>query len=132
MGQVIDSCIWVDLFRPNTKEIVRSLADEVVSRPSIALCEPITFELFRLASHPSRKFLEIALATVPVLTTPSSLWNMATRNGQCCREKGIQAGAMDLLIATICKHHHATLVTFDVAFEKIANVLQFPIEIITR
>jgi predicted nucleic acid-binding protein len=86
----------------------------------------------RIASPSSQKFLETSLATIPVLTTPSSLWNLAARHGQCCREKGIQAGAMDLLIATICQHHQATLVTFDTAFEKSAKALQFPIEVMSR
>lgn len=132
MDQVIDSCIWVDLLRPSTKAFIRSLADEVVMRPSIALCEPIKFELFRLAPQHSRKILETTLSTIPVLTTPNSLWVQATLNGQQCREKGIQTGAMDLLIATICQHHQATLVTFDTAFEQIAKILSFSVEVINK
>ncbi len=132
MDQVIDTCIWVDHLRTTSKASLRFLANEVISRPSVAICAPIHFELLRLIPQEARKRIETTLATIPVLTTPSSLWRQATCNGQQCRDKGIQTGAMDLLIATICQHHQATLVTFDTAFEKMAKVLQFHVEVIER
>jgi len=132
MDQLIDSCIWVDHLRPKTNQHVRLLADEVIRRPSIVLCEPIQFELLRLAPQVSRKMLELTLSIVPMLQTPLSLWREATKNGQRCRDKGIQTGALDLLIATICQHHQVTLVTFDTAFEKIADLIGFPLELIKK
>lgn len=45
MDQLIDFCIWVDHLRPKTDHRVRLLADEIICRPSIVLCEPIQFEL---------------------------------------------------------------------------------------
>lgn len=132
MGQLIDSCIWVDHLRPKTNQHVRLLADEVIRRSSIVLCEPIQFELLRLAPQASRKILDLTLSIVPMLQTPVSLWREATRNGQHCRDKGIQTGALDLLIATICQHHQVTLVTFDAAFEKIADLIGFQLELIKK
>ena len=132
MDQIIDSCIWVDLLRPSTQPSVRILSEEIMHRSSIALCEPITFELLRLAPQSSQKTVENMLAILPVLATPRSLWHQATLNGQQCRAQGIQTGAMDLLISTICQHHQAKLVTFDTAFEKIAKVLKFDVELVKR
>ena len=132
MDQIIDSCIWVDHLRPNTKPAVRLLAEEIISRPSIALCEPIKFELLRLAPQTSQGIVENMLSTVPVLTTPISLWHQATRNGQQCRAHGIQTGSMDLLISTICQHHRVKFVAFDAAFEKIAKILKFSVELVKR
>lgn len=132
MGHLIDSCIWVDHLRPKTNHHVRLLADEVIRRSSIVLCEPIQFELLRLAPQSSRNMLDLTLSIIPMLQTPVSLWRDATRNGQRCRDKGIQTGSLDLLIATICQHHHVTLVTFDAAFEKIADVIGFQLELIKK
>ncbi len=132
MDQLVDSCIWVDHLRPKTHHHARLLADEVIRRPSIALCEPIQFELLRLAPQSSRNILALTLSIVPMLQTPVSLWRDATRNGQRCRDEGIQTGSLDLLIATICQHHRATLVTFDTAFEKIASVIGFQVELIKK
>lgn len=132
MDQVADSSIWVDHLRPTTKASVRLLANEVISRPSLALCEPVCFELLRLAPPQARKMLESTLSIIPMLTTPLKLWHQATKNGQLCRDKGIQTGSLDLLIATICLHHQASLVTFDTAFEKIGKVLGFEVELLRK
>lgn len=132
MDQIVDSCIWVDLLRPSTKSAVRFMAEEIIARPSIALCEPIQFELLRLAPEDSQKKIEKMLSTIPMLTTPHTLWREATLNSRYCRAHGVQAGSMDLLIATICHHHQASLVTFDTAFEKIGRLLQFRVELIRR
>lgn len=111
---------------------MRLLAEEIISRPYVALCEPIKFELLRLAPQTSQGIVENMLSTIPVLTTPASLWHQATRNGQHCRVHGIQTGLMDLLISTICQHHRAKLVAFDAAFEKMAKVLKFSVELVKR
>ncbi|HLB34015.1 MAG: hypothetical protein A3F67_01790 [Verrucomicrobia bacterium RIFCSPHIGHO2_12_FULL_41_10] len=132
MDQIIDSCIWVDHLRTTTKAPLRFLANEIISRPSVAICAPIHFELLRLIPQEARKRVEDILAIIPMLLTPAGLWHQATRNGQRCRDKGIQTGAMDLLIATICQHHQATLVTFDTTFEKMAKVFQFNVEVIEK
>ena len=60
------------------------------------------------------------------------LWQKVTQYGQRCRDKGIETGSLDLLIATICLHHQAELVTFDTAFEKIGDILGFQAEVLKR
>jgi predicted nucleic acid-binding protein len=67
-----------------------------------------------------------------MLQTPVTLWREATKNGQRCRDKGIQTGALDLLIATICNYYRVALVTFDASFEKIANMIGFEVELIKK
>lgn len=132
MDEVADSSIWVDYLRPTTKKSIKLLANEVISRSSLALCEPVCFELLRLAPLQSRKVLENTFSIIPMLETPLGLWRQATKNGQRCRDKGIQTAALDLLIGTICMHHEAVLVTFDIAFENIGKILGFKVELLRK
>lgn len=132
MDQVADSSIWVDHLRPTTKASVQLLTNEVINRSSLVLCEAIEFELLRLVPQQSRKTLSTILSIVPMLKTPPTLWQQAILNGQRCRDHGIQTGSLDLVIATICKYHEAELVTFDTAFEKMASILDFQVEILKR
>lgn len=132
MEQIADSSIWIDYLRPTTKPAVKAVADEVLSSPSLVLCDPIWFELLRLAPLHSRKMLEETLSAVPMLSTPAKLWQQAAKNGQHCRDKGIQTGSLDLLIATICLFHEVELITFDAAFEKIGKALGFQVKVLKR
>jgi len=129
---LIDTCVWIDHLRPRTPPKIRQVADEAVNRPAAVLCEPVWFELLRLCPKSERAGLERRLLTLPVLTTPIDLWRKATGFGQKCQDAGIQAGFADLIIATICRHHEATLVTFDLHFRLMAEVIQFKTDFLAR
>ena len=132
MEHLIDSCIWIDHLRPATPAAIRKIADETVNRPGAVICEPIWFELLRLCAKPQRKEVEARISTLPMLQTPTELWRKATVFGQRCRDAGVQAGFFDLLIATICLHHGAILVTFDKHFAALQKVIGFETEVLIR
>jgi predicted nucleic acid-binding protein len=66
------------------------------------------------------------------LAAPESLWSEATLLGQQCIDRGIQPRSLDLLIALICLHHHAELVTFDGHFRQIAKVASLNVRLLER
>jgi predicted nucleic acid-binding protein len=132
MEHLIDSCVWIDHLRPSTPSAIRKIAHETVNRPNAVICEPIRFELLRLCARAERKPVEARLATLPMLHTPTELWRKATLFGQQCRDAGVQAGFFDLLIATICLHHGATIVTFDNHFAALQKIIGFQTEVLTR
>jgi predicted nucleic acid-binding protein len=111
---------------------IRQIADEAVNRSSAVICEPIWFELLRLCAKAQRKGVEARLSTLPMLATPAELWKDATSFGQQCKDAGIQAGFSDLLIATICRRHSATMVTFDSHFQALAEIMGFETELLNR
>ncbi len=129
---MIETSIWVDYFRPKTPDAVRKEIHVWVQRPDLALCEPIICELFRTARPEQRRLMRQHLNTIPVLPTPLSLWTDATRLGQTCEEAGVRVGALDLLIATVCIHHDAELITFDKQFAAMAKVSKLRAQILTR
>ena len=132
MVNLIDSSLWVDLVRPKTPEPLKRQVQQIILDPSVALCEPVRFELLFAALSSETKRLEEFLATVPLLQTPPGLWPEASRLGQRCVSAGFVPRAMDLLIAQIALHHHALLVTFDKHFQQIAKVSSLQVNLLTR
>lgn len=132
MEFLVDTCVWIDHLRAGTPQKIRQVAHEAVNRPGAVVCEPVWFELLRLAPKPDRPGIERLLLTLPVLPTPLDLWRKATHFGQRCRDAGVNAGLTDLIIATICKHHGVILVTFDGHFPLIAKAIEMETETLPR
>ncbi len=122
----------VDFFRPKTPPAVKSQIRPWVLRHDIALCEPVVCELLRSAAARERSVIQRHFATIPVLATPSTLWTEATTLGQRCYDAGVMIGALDLLIATVCVHYGARLVTFDEHFARIAKLSRLDASILPR
>ena len=132
MDCLIDTCVWIDHFRPGTPEGIRRLTYEVINRPAAVVCEPVWFELLRQSPKAERAGIERRLLTLPMLSTPPGLWREAAVFGQQCRDAGVQAGFADLIIATLCRHHGAALVTFDRHFPLLAGAIGFEVELLQR
>jgi predicted nucleic acid-binding protein len=132
MEYLVDTCVWIDHLRPGTPHKIRQIADEVVNRPVAVVCEPVWFELLRQSPKSERVGIEKRLLTFPMLPTPANLWRKATLFGQQCRDAGVHAGFADLVVATICQHHEATLVTFDSHFRLLADMIGFETELLQR
>lgn len=132
MATVIETSMWVDFFRPKTPLVVKERIKPWMLRHDIALCEPVVCELLRSAAAAERALIGKHFASIPLLHTPSTLWREATELGQQCYDAGILIGALDLLIAAVCIHHGATLVTFDEHFGAIAKLSQLNAHVLTR
>ncbi len=132
METVIETSLWVDYFRPETPPSVRQQIHAWVQRADLALCEPILCELLRAASAKQRAHMHQHLNTIPVLATPATLWSDAIHLGQLCEDAGARAGVLDLLIATVCIHYDAELITFVKQFAAMAKVSKLRVELSTR
>ena len=124
--------MWVDFFRPKTPLAIKVQIRPWVMRHDVALCEPVVCELLRSAAVRERLLIQRHFSTIPMLTTPPTLWTEATRLGQDCYDAGLNVAALDLLIATVCVHHGAKLVTFDEHFSRIAKLSKLDASILAR
>jgi predicted nucleic acid-binding protein len=97
-----------------------------------ALCEPVAFEMLRFATMTERPQIMAQFSTLPLLPSPPTLWRDAARLGQACRDQGVQAGFLDLLIASIAIHHDVELVTFDSDFTQIAKASGLKVILLPR
>jgi predicted nucleic acid-binding protein len=132
MAALIDTSIWIDLFRAKAPRAVKLRAQHIVDALDACLCEPIVFELTRSAPVDQRARITEYFATFPHLETPRDLWRGASRLGQECSAAGFTPRPLDLLIAQVCLHHNAELVTFDGDFPRIAEHCSLKMRLVSR
>lgn len=122
MGQVIDTCVWVDHLRSKTPQATRNLADTLLNDVDALLCEPVRFEILYGSCKQDRPGLIKRLDTLPLLPSPPDLWPQAAALGAKLSDAGIRIPPMDLMIAAICIHHGVSLATFDDHFEPLVKI----------
>jgi predicted nucleic acid-binding protein len=132
VGQVIDTCVWIDQLRAGTPNAVRRVADEAVNQADALLCEPVRFELLNGASRRERPLLLRRLETMPLLPTPPQLWNDAAGLAAQASDAGLRVPSLDLLIAALCIHHAVVLTTFDAHFDALAKFSKLRVNLLVR
>lgn len=109
MGQVIDTCVWIDYLRTRTLDAPRQAASSAIHADDALLCEPVRFELLCGAARRERTPLSRRLETMPLLPTPATLWREAAEIAQKACDSGLRIPSMDLLITALCLHHDASV-----------------------
>ncbi len=132
MGQLIDTCVWIDHLRKGTPDRTRQVSDAALNDPDAVVCDPVRFELLAGAGKRERPLLLERLATMPQLSTPPGLWASATSHAASLCDAGVRIPPMDLLISALCIHHQVTLVTFDAHFEEVARRSKLQVEVLVR
>lgn len=120
--RLVDASLWIDFTRARSLRHLEELIAPYILDPEACLAEPIAFEILRYANEEETRQLKAQFQTMPMLSTPDDLWSEGAALGQRCRREGINAGSLDLLIASVALHHRAEVVTFDADFEQIARV----------
>ena len=132
MGQVIDTCVWIDYLRERTPAATRRVAAAAVRAEDALLCEQVRFELLAGASRRERPPLLRRLETMPLLDSPPALWHEASILAAKACDSGLRIGSMDLLIAALCIHHDSALTTFDAHFTKLAQLSTLRLNLLVR
>ncbi|MES2982677.1 MAG: PIN domain-containing protein [Verrucomicrobiota bacterium] len=130
MARLIETSLWIDFTRANTPTTKKLAIQPWILDPEACLCEPVAFEVLRHATPKERKNIEAQFATLPLLATPPQLWRDAARLGQRCRDKGLNAGSLDLIIAALAIHHNAELITSDADYAAIAKFSDLRIQLL--
>jgi predicted nucleic acid-binding protein len=128
----VDASLWIDFTRTRSSRSLKDLISPYILDPDARLAEVVRFEVLRYASREESRQIEAQFQTIPMLATPSNLWTEAATLGQRCRQEGVSAGSLDLLIATVAIHHDAELITFDLDFERIAAVSALRVKWLAR
>jgi predicted nucleic acid-binding protein len=129
---LIETSLWIDFVRKKSPMRLKAFIEPWILDPDACICEAVAFEVLRHATPKERKQIELQFSTLPLLPTPATVWRDATSLGQRCRDKGLNAGSMDLLIAALALHHGAEIVTFDADYAKIAEVSGMPVNLLER
>jgi predicted nucleic acid-binding protein len=132
MARLIESSLWVDFTRRKSPGALKARIHPWILDPQAVICEAVAFEVLRHATSAERSQIEAQFSTLPLLPTPTHLWREAARLGQKCRDKGINAGSLDLLIAACALHHDAEIVTFDADYQAIALASPLRVVLLSR
>lgn len=132
MASLIDSSLWIDFTRARSPRALKEFIAPHILSPDAVLSEPVAFEVLRHAADEEIRAVQAQFDTMPMVQTPKDLWSVATKLGQSCRRKGINAGSIDLLIAAVALHHSAELVTFDGDFQRIGKLCGFQVNLLQR
>ena len=132
MVTLIDASLWIDFTRLRSPRSLKQFIAPYILDASAHLAEPIAFEILRHATPKENRQLVQQFQTLPILSTPTTLWTQAANLGQACRADGHTAGSLDLLIAVVALAHQADIVTFDGDFEKIAAVSDLKVKLLQR
>lgn len=132
MATLIDSSVWIDFTRTRSPRVLKQFIAPYILSPEAATAEPIIFEILRHATDREMRPLEAQFRTMPLLPTPADIWTSAAALGRDCLKDGINAGSLELLIATVALHNHAELVTFDRDFLPIAKTCKLRFKLLQR
>ena len=130
--KLLDATLWIDYSRARSPDVLKQLIEPFIFDPEACLAEPVTFEVLRYANEQEARWLERQFHLLPMLQTPATLWSDALTLGRRCRQEGVTAGSLDLLIAAVALHHDAEVVTFDVDFERIASLTTLRVTRLSR
>lgn len=132
MATLIDTSLWIDLTRARSPRPLKAFIAPYVNDPEACLAEPIVFEVLRNASDAEAVQMTRQFETMPLLASPADLWGRGVELGRACRRMGLNAGSLDLLIAAVALYHTAELVTFDVGFQRLADVSDIRVRLLKR
>jgi predicted nucleic acid-binding protein len=132
MPSLIDSSLWVDFTRARSPVALKQFIAPYIVSADAALAEPIAFEVLRHATDVETRAITAQFQTMPLLSTPRTLWDDAAKLGRACRKAGINAGSVDLLIVIVAMDHSAELVTFNRNFQQIATVCNLQLNLLKR
>jgi len=132
MARLIESSLWVDFTRRKSPAALKQRILPWILDPLAALCEPVIFEILRHATALERPLIEAQFSTLSVLETPTRIWRAAALLGQKCRDQGINAGSLDLVIAAIAIHHDAEIITFDADYSAISKAAPLRVNLLSR
>ena len=125
MNLVVDTSVWSLAFRReqvNEQDPhVRTFRSCVKAGHAIFLVGPILQELLDgLRSQRQASRLLSILDPFPLVPLRRETYVLAARMRNDCRQKGVQAGATDFLIAAACVESGYPLLTADREFDRIA------------
>jgi predicted nucleic acid-binding protein len=123
---VVDTTIWSLIFRRNlvneADRHVRTFRGCVEAGHGLLMVGPILQELLDgLRSEQQFSRMLLVLEPVPMVPLDRSTYVLAAQMANDCRRKGVQAGAVDFLIAAACIESAYPLLTADHDFERIAS-----------
>ena len=131
--QLIDSSVWIRLFRRPPHAELASRVDEILRQGRAATNGVIRLEIVSGARN-EREFDDYSetLHALIQLAIGDQTWTQAARLGYQMRRLGITASTPDLIISASAMEHRAVLIHADADFDRIAAKADIRVESFTN
>jgi predicted nucleic acid-binding protein len=122
----VDTSVWSAVFRrdaPSSSREAKALIHAIDSGETLLTTGLVLQELLQGFSGPkSRDQLLDRFSAIPLLVPDRADHVRAAELRNHCRRNGVQAGAIDALLAQLCIRHGLTMLTIDKDFARIADL----------
>src|SRR5436190_810430 len=106
---LVDASSWIEFLRHRTSD-ASARVKLLVARGEAGWCELTLVELWNGAQGADEKrALEDLEQEVPIYPIAEPVWARARRLAQRCRQKGVTAPTVDIVIAACAVHHRVEL-----------------------
>lgn len=125
---LVDSSVWIDFFRGDPGAVAR--LDSLLEDDRVAICGPVVAEVSS-GARTATVFRELGarLGALPMLATPTDLWERVAGARFALARRGTQAHLIDLAIAITASEAGHSLLTRDRDFSTISEVVPFEIDL---
>lgn len=119
---LVDASSWIEFLRGRASEPSQRLKT-LLSRGDAAWCDLTLVELWNGAQgHVERKAMEELEAELRLYPVNEQVWAKARALARRCREKGVTATTVDIVIAACAAGHGLELEHCDAHFDKILPI----------
>jgi predicted nucleic acid-binding protein len=123
---LVDASSWIEFLRNRASE-PSGRVKSLLARGQAAWCELTVVELWNGAQGAAEKRVLEELENELVLyRVNEDVWRRARVLARSCREKGVTAPSVDIVIAACAVQHGVDLEHCDSHFEKILPVAKYP------
>ena len=132
MKTLIDSCVWSLALRRKNKALLSkdehrivAVLSEAVQNGRVAIIGPIRQEVLSGIKEAAQfKRLSRALESFPDKPIPTSHYEEAARLFNLCRTRGVECGAIDILICAVALKERWSILTTDGGLMRCIEVLR--------
>lgn len=132
MKILVDTCIWSLALRRKNKTalsgeerlILASLRD-AIQDGRVAIIGPVRQEALSGIKEPAQfNKLKTALQAYPDEPIPSADYEEAARLYNLCRSRGVECGAIDILLCAVASREHWSILTNDGGLKRCMEILR--------
>jgi len=118
----VDTSVWIDFFRGNPP--VRALLEKLIVADRVFTAGPILYELLQgIKSPPEKKQVKESLQSTHYLDITANDWEGAASLAAELRKAGVTIPMTDILIAYLAKKKNLEVISFDVHFDRIPELI---------
>ena len=121
--KLVDTSSWIQQLRKGGLPEVRERVERLLVNGEAAWCAPVRLELWSgVGRDPERAVLREFAMILPDFPITFEIWRMAEFMAERGRAKGLQAPAMDILIAACARSHKVGIEHNDSHFDWLMEI----------